>query len=135
MNFIYYEYIHFTAPFKKTQVFRSWHKKRMTFLKSSSKFMIGKVKMKMISWALFELFTFKDFVLSAQITHFMKLINNNRKSAKMILIFWCHWNQLAKMYLNLKGRLNRTNGLVFMAQIPSVSFYQEQRRFWKFWRI
>ena len=27
------------------------------------------------------------------------------------------------------GRLNRTNGLVFMAQIPSVSFYQEKGGF------
>ena len=91
--------------------------------------------MKMISWALFELFRFKDFVLSVQITHFRKLIKNNRKSAKMILIFWRHWNQLAKMYPNLKGCLNRTNGLVFMAQTLSGSFHSEKRKFWRIYNL
>ena len=39
------------------------------------------------------------------------------------------------MYQNLKGRLNRTNGLVFMAQTLSVSFYSEKRKFWRIYNL
>ena len=39
------------------------------------------------------------------------------------------------LYLNLKGHLNRTSGLDFMAQTPRVSFCQEQRRFWRIYVI
>ena len=39
------------------------------------------------------------------------------------------------MYPNLKGRLNRTNGLVFMAQTLSGSFYLEKMKFWQIYNI
>ena len=39
------------------------------------------------------------------------------------------------MYPHLKERLNRTNGLVFMAQTLSGSFHSEKRKFWRIYNL